>query len=72
MARDNEELTFDDVTNEHIVGSTIFGDGSISIIRPPAGPITRKQALVFAAWIVTLAERNPGEFKRALEAVQST
>lgn len=58
-----------DTFNKHFVG--VRGD-DIVIINPPAGPISKADALVFAAWIVTLADDDETGFQKALEAVHNT
>lgn len=57
-----------DTTNKHLVG--VQGD-NIIILRPPRGPISKADALMIAAWIVTLADDDDTEFSKALEAVRS-
>jgi hypothetical protein len=47
------------------------GDGSIVIIEPPT-ILSRTAALEFAAWIVSIAEREDGEFECILRQVQNT
>lgn len=58
-----------DTFNKHMVG--VSGDG-IMIMMPPRGAMTMEEALVLAAWLVTLADPLQDEFPRVLEAVQST
>lgn len=61
-----------DVTNWALVGHRV-GDGAITIQYPPtAGGITKKEALVLAAWLVALADPGDEEFPAILEAVRST
>jgi len=50
-----------------------WGNG-IVIKRPPLPDqlITKQEALLFAAWIVALAEDTPGDFQRVLDAVRAT
>jgi hypothetical protein len=57
-----------DTFNKHMVG--VQGD-NILIMMPPRGPMSREEALVFAAWIVTLAAHDDAEFQAALEAVRA-
>jgi hypothetical protein len=57
-----------DTFNKYVVG--VNGD-KIVILAPPRGPISKEDALMFAAWIVTLADYSGEEFAKALEAVQS-
>lgn len=61
-----------DTTNYHLVSAR--GDDQVVIINPPKPMVsmTKGQALVFAAWIVALAEEQDGEFAEVLKAVQST
>lgn len=59
-----------DTMNKHLVG--VQGD-KIVIMMPPREPMSKPEALVFAAWIVTLADYSEDEkdFRSALEAVRS-
>lgn len=57
-----------DTFNKHMVG--VQGD-TIIIINPPRAPMSKADALVFAAWIVTLADDDETKFKEALTAVQT-
>lgn len=57
-----------DTFNKHMVG--VQGE-NIVIMNPPRGPISKADALVFAAWIVTLADDDETGFEKALEAVQA-
>ena len=54
--------------NKFLVGSQ--GDHT-NIMNPPTSPITREDALLFAAWIVAIADRDDA-FARILEDVEST
>lgn len=56
-----------DTMNKFMVG--VQGD-SIVMLRPPRGAISKKDALVFAAWIATLADDDGLSFDAALKAVQ--
>lgn len=58
--------------NNHMVSAD--GTGIVRIMMPPpAGlPITKEDALEFAAWIVAVAMPEVGEFERVLEAVRNT
>lgn len=58
-----------DVFNKYMVG--VQGD-NIVIMSPPRSPMSKIDALVFAAWIVTLADDSETEFQKALEAVHNT
>lgn len=58
-----------DTFNKFMVGSQ--GSGGIVILRPPTMPLTKEEALIFAAWIVTLAADDDAEFQQALDAVRS-
>lgn len=58
-----------DTSNKFAVGVQVAG--GIMIMLPPAGPISKKDALIFAAWLVTMADEK-GEFQRVLEAVMAT
>jgi hypothetical protein len=59
-----------DTFNKHMVG--VHGD-NIVIMNPPRMPMSKADALIFAAWIVTLADYSEDEkdFRNALEAVRS-
>lgn len=57
-----------DTTNKFMVG--VRGEG-IVIMLPPAGLISKADALMFAAWIVTLADDDETAFQKALDAVRS-
>ena len=59
-----------DAGNYQMVCLKATGD-EVTVIRPRAH-MTIKQALVHAAWIVTLADPSGEEFKKALAAVQDT
>lgn len=58
-----------DTFNKHMVG--VQGD-NIVIMNPPREPMSKADALVFAAWIVTLADDYDGGFQKVLEAVHNT
>jgi hypothetical protein len=55
-----------DTFNKHMVG--VQGE-RIVIMMPPTGPISKREALMLAAWIVTLADDN-ADFTSFLAAVQ--
>jgi hypothetical protein len=57
-----------DTFNKHMVG--VQGN-NILIMNPPRGPMSKEEALIFAAWIVTLADDDETGFQKALEAVRS-
>jgi hypothetical protein len=44
--------------------------GGIAILMPPRDVISKKDALMFAAWLVALAGGET-EFKKALDAVEA-
>lgn len=58
-----------DTFNKHMVGMQA---GKITILNPPRGQIDKEDALVFAAWIVAIADPTGEKFKEALEAVTNT
>lgn len=62
-----------DVDNKH--GVAAIGD-RIAVMFPPRGPMTRREAMIFAAWILALAcygETQPGgEFDSILDEVLSS
>lgn len=57
-----------DLSNKYMVGSA--GSGEIVIMVPPTGFLSREEALVFAAWIVVLAERGEPGFDTIREMVE--
>ncbi len=61
-----------DTENHFAVSSRGFDPKVIHVLCPPLGPILAEDALVFAAWIVVLAERRDGEFARVLTAVRDS
>lgn len=63
-----------DTANRHVVALGRLGGDHISIRRPP-GRLNKQEALVFCAYIVTLAEMlDPQDvtFSQVLRAVQNT
>lgn len=56
-----------DTTNIFSVGAM---GANIIILIPPAGPLSKTEALNLAAYLVAMAEEEDGEFQRVLEAVQ--
>lgn len=58
-----------DVTNWNCV--SVARDQSIMIQRQPIPAMNKKDALLFAAWIVVLAEETDGDFDRILEEVKN-
>lgn len=56
-----------DTFNKHMVG--VQGD-NIVIMNPPRQPMSKADALMFAAWIVTLGD-DDNKFAEYLAAVQS-
>lgn len=57
------------LANVHLVG--VQGD-RIVILNPPCQAMDKQAALVFAAWIVALADSATETFPEILRAVQST
>lgn len=57
-----------DTFNKHMVG--VQGD-NIVIMMPPRGPMSKHEAMVFAAWIVTLAD-DDDKFAEVLMAVHNS
>lgn len=55
-------------TNKFMVGGQ---NDQILITMPPRGPIGKEDALVLAAWLVALADRED-RFQKILTAVQNT
>lgn len=55
--------------NGHMVG--VQGD-KIGMMMPPRGLMTRDEALVLAAWLVSLADPVGERFAAILDKVQST
>lgn len=60
----NDETT--EIANNQCVG---ISNGAIVVIAPVV-KMTKREALMHAAWIVALAETEDGEFAAILEAVQ--
>lgn len=56
-----------DITNKQMVG--VRGN-NIVFLNPPT-KMTKREALVMAAWIVCLAENDEDDFGLIVEAVQS-
>lgn len=57
-----------DTTNKFMVCKQA---GKILIMNPPRGPISKHDAMVFAAWIVTLGDDDGLSFEAAKDAVES-
>ncbi len=68
MPIDESLATVIDVPNDQFVGMA----GDHVIVMRPKQRMTKREALVHAAWLVALAEDEPGEFARILEAVRNT
>lgn len=64
-------MEFADPTNIFLVGRA--GD-LISLLLPPAPrqAMSRRDALLLAAWLVVLTDPAEGDFERALDAVLAT
>lgn len=59
-----------DPTNRFLVSSV---DEGVLVLNPPRSPMSREDALGFAAWLVAVAEHGAAfEFQQALETVLST
>jgi hypothetical protein len=54
MPRQSPRPTEIDTFNAHLVA--IVGRNAIVVGMPPRGPLTREQALTFAAWLVVSVE----------------
>lgn len=59
-----------DATNKFLVSS--LSNDRIVLLNPPRGPMSQEDALVLAAWLVTLSMSSPEDFQRAFDAVRST
>lgn len=63
-----------DTSNKFCV--VVSTSGAVWIMNPPSsrgqGPITKADALVLAAYLVSLADPPGAWFKQVLEAVQNT
>lgn len=57
-----------DTFNKHMVGLQC---GNIVILMPPREPMSKQDALMFAAWIVAMADDDETGFQKALAAVQA-
>ena len=64
-------MEFTDPENEFLVGRA--GD-RIALLRPPlmGQAMSRRDALLLAAWLVVLTDPAEGDFERALDAVMAT
>ena len=59
-----------DTMNKFFVG--IQGD-NVAVLNPPRGLLSKDDAIIFAAWLVTMAGDYDGErFNAAFDAVKST
>ncbi len=59
-----------DTTNKFLVAA---GAGDrVVILAPPRTAITYADALLFAAWLVAVAQQQPGEFEAVLQAVNES
>ena len=58
-----------DASNIFCVGAQ--GD-QILVLNPPRRPMSKEEALMFAAWLVVLTFASDDEFKKYLDAVRST
>lgn len=58
-----------DVANYRLV--TTKGK-KVVVMVPPVEPMTKDEALSFAAWLVTMAHPQKGEFEKYLDAVQNS
>lgn len=59
-----------DVPNNH--GVCIRGDGKIAILLPPVAPMSKDEALIFASWIILLADPLGDRFEEIISAVENT
>ena len=61
-----------DIFNKQMVGG--FGTGSTAkiLVALPKQIMSKKEALVHAAWLVCLAEDEEGQFDEILQAVKNT
>lgn len=59
-----------DTFNKFGVG--IRGDGAVVVLVPLRNGITKADAVLLAAWLLTLSGETEGEFIRVLNAVQGT
>lgn len=58
-----------DTTNKFLVSAS---GNRIVILKPPtAGTLNKEDALLFAAWLVTMSFADDGEFEQVLAAVQN-
>lgn len=58
-----------DVLNKYLVA--VRGD-NIVVLNPSMKEMTRNEALVFAAWLVVIAEDSHHKFSNALSAVKNS
>jgi hypothetical protein len=57
------------VANRFLVSST--GDGKVLVMNPPRAPLSREEAIEFAAWIVVLSG-GTGDFDDVLQEVMAS
>jgi hypothetical protein len=63
-----------DTANLFFVAAAGGGSGRVAVLRPPAPGkiIERQEALLLAAYLVSLADPLGEQFPKVLEAVQNT
>ncbi len=69
-----------DTRNVHLVAIDASQPGCIVVAMPPRTSLTREQALMFAAWLVTTADAaddpprafNPHDFKMCVEQIKES
>jgi hypothetical protein len=59
------------IQNHFSLGTSSETSPNIIIMNPPRVAMSKADALVFAAWIVTLADDYEDGFEKALAAVRS-
>lgn len=55
------------IFNKHGVGAQ--GDGKIVIARPPLEPMTKEEAVIFAAWLVSVSHGGDINFEEAIQEI---
>jgi hypothetical protein len=66
---DDDDVANVDIMNKYFVGSN---GTTISILMPPLTPLTKDDALVFAAWLVACADPMGDRFEKVMHKVLST
>jgi len=60
-----------DICNKYWVAYNV-GDGSITIMSPPRGKVSKADALLLAAWLAAIADPLDEHFHKILDAVKNS